>query len=252
MTQNKIGHKIIHLERIDSTNNYAAKLNASGEISHGTVILADMQTNGRGQRGNTWQSDPFSNLTMSLFLKAHPIIKNQSHILNYIISLSLKDTLTRHVKKAKIKWPNDILVDNKKLSGILIENQWGSQGLNSSIVGIGVNLNQNKFENELSTSLHKELGTFYQPYKIMLEFCYHLEERWNNISPSTLKTIKDEFDRELWLRAEESRYILSSTGEEFGAILVGTDEKGDLLLQKENGQIESFSNQSVRFKDRII
>ena len=252
MTQTKIGHKIIHLERIDSTNNYAAKLCAEGEIAHGTVILADMQTDGRGQRGNTWQSDPFSNLTMSLFLNAHPIIKNQSHFLNYIISLSLKDTLTRHVKKAKIKWPNDILIENKKLAGILIESQWGSQRLNSSIVGIGINLNQQSFENTLSTSLRNACGNFFQPYKIMLEFCFHLQERWSQLSVDSLRDMKDEYDRGLWLRAEESYYVHNSSGKEFKAILVGTDNKGDLLLQKENGQIESFSNQSIRFKDRIM
>lgn len=252
MTQTKIGHKIIHLERVDSTNNYAANIGKEGQISHGTVILADIQTNGRGQRGNTWQSDPFSNLTMSLYLHPNAIIKQQQSSLNHIVSLALKDVLSKHAANVKIKWPNDLLIGKQKIAGILIENQWNAYGLSASIVGIGVNLNQENFDSNLSISLAQASGKHHTPYNIMLEYCYALQNRWEQLEREGKDVLKKEFDTSLWLRGKESIYVDAQTGEEFNAILVETDVDGNLRLQKENGRIESFRNQSIRFKDRIL
>ncbi|MDX1446081.1 biotin--[acetyl-CoA-carboxylase] ligase [Lishizhenia sp.] len=252
MTQTKIGHKIIHLERVDSTNNYAANMGKQGQISHGTVILADIQTNGRGQRGNTWQSDPFSNLTMSLYITPNALIKNNQHTLNYAVSLALKDVLTKHAENVNIKWPNDILIGKRKIAGILIENQWGPFGIQSCIVGIGLNLNQQSFENDLGISLSQASGKHHTPYNIMLEFCYTFQERWNSMEQVGADTLKQEFDKALWLRGIESTFVDAETQEEFNAILVDTDEFGNLRLQKENGRIESYRNQSIRFKDRMV
>ena len=155
-----IGHSILRLESVDSTNNYAANLLNTTKVSNGTVILAENQLKGKGQRGNSWQVESGKNLTISIVLSDVLFKSNQQFLISQWVSVSLVELLFNFGILAKIKWPNDILVadNNEKIAGILIENTLQGQQIKHSIVGVGLNINQRIFEGIRATSMAKNLG----------------------------------------------------------------------------------------------
>ena len=137
-------HDIIWLDSIDSTNEEAKR--HISDIDNLSVLSAYEQTEGRGQRGNTWMSTPGENLMFSIVLKNPKISARDQFGINEITSLSVVDFLSQHGISARIKWPNDIYVGSKKICGILIENSLRGSGISSSIIGIGLNINQRNFD----------------------------------------------------------------------------------------------------------
>ena len=158
-----IGSNLIELDSIGSTNNYLSKLANETFVENGSVILAHNQTNGKGQRGNGWESESGKNLTFSVLLQTEFLKISQNFLLSMMVCNSVHELLSQYIDKVEIKWPNDILVDNKKIAGILIENSIVNQHLHQSIIGIGVNLNQRDFStapqaSSLALLLKKELN----------------------------------------------------------------------------------------------
>ncbi len=137
-------HDIIWLDSIDSTNEEAKR--HISDIDNLSVLSAYEQTEGRGQRGNTWTSTPGENLMFSIVLKNPKISARDQFSINEITSLSVVDFLSQHGISARIKWPNDIYVGSKKICGILIENSLRGSDISSSIIGIGLNINQRNFD----------------------------------------------------------------------------------------------------------
>lgn len=150
-----IGKVLIKKDLIDSSNNYAKQLLSNSKPIEGTAILTDFQSEGRGQRDNVWQSNSSENITLSIIL--YPNIKTEQYfLLNEMISIGIRDALVNYLPEAnvEIKWPNDILVNKKKIAGILIENNIFNGVIVSSVIGIGVNVNQITFRKSIvATSL---------------------------------------------------------------------------------------------------
>ncbi len=249
MFKTEIGHKIIHLERVDSTNNYTAKLLKTDVLEHGTVIMADMQTNGRGQRGNVWQSDPFANLMMSIYVVPKQLTQANHLVLNHCVSLALKGWLEEKLKLVNIKWPNDILVQNKKIAGVLIENSWQGNQLKHSIIGIGLNVNQDRFEQAKSTSLYLESNKRYTPRILALEFCAQLEDYFKQLNTNTIPILKKRYDEQLWLKDQLSDFITHDKQRISGKIQ-GTNAQGDLIVVNSTETL-TFSNGELQFADRL-
>ncbi|HIC98278.1 MAG TPA: biotin--[acetyl-CoA-carboxylase] ligase, partial [Pyrodictiaceae archaeon] len=130
-----IGRKVIYLQEIDSTNEFAKKI--APQEGEGTVIVADIQTKGRGRIMRTWSS-PKGGLWMSVILKPNP-----RHItkLVFISALAVVETLAEFGIEGKIKWPNDVLVSGKKICGILSEGRYSKSGIEYVILGLGINVN---------------------------------------------------------------------------------------------------------------
>lgn len=146
-------HDIIWLESVDSTNEECRR--RIYDIDNLSVVAALSQTSGKGQRGNTWISAPGENLTFSVMLKfpvngrsgeLEPIQAYDQFVLSEIAALTVVDLLAEHDIQAKIKWPNDIYVGEKKICGILIENSIQGEWIQHSIIGIGLNVNQRNFD----------------------------------------------------------------------------------------------------------
>ena len=135
--------RIMWLERVDSTNDEARR--HISDIDNLSVVSALSQTAGRGQRGNTWTSNAGENLMFSIVLKSPALMAEDHFALNEIAALSVADFLSTYGIKAEIKWPNDIYVGEKKICGILIENSFRGKTISSSIIGIGLNINQRNF-----------------------------------------------------------------------------------------------------------
>jgi BirA family biotin operon repressor/biotin-[acetyl-CoA-carboxylase] ligase len=148
---------IIWLERVDSTNDEARR--HISEIDNLSVVSALEQTKGRGQRGNRWSSQPGENLTFSLVVKDFRIKANEQSAISQATALSLVDLLSRHEIKARIKWPNDIYAGDEKICGILIENSLKGSDIDWSIIGIGLNVNQTAFPEDLPNPTSMKLCT---------------------------------------------------------------------------------------------
>lgn len=149
MEQLSNDRQIIRLEETESTNSYLRDLLKSQHLEEGSVVVADFQTAGRGQVGNSWYSDKGDNLLFSLLIYPTGIPANEQFIISRMVSLAIKNTLDQFADDIRIKWPNDIYWKERKIAGILIENSLQGKIIENSIIGIGLNLNQQIFPAEL-------------------------------------------------------------------------------------------------------
>ncbi len=177
-----IGCNKIQLRRVDSTNNYARQLVQDKLPIEGTVVITDKQTEGRGQRQNSWVSEADLNLTCSFILRPVFLAAKDQFILSAVTALAVLNTINPFMdegKEVKIKWPNDILVNGKKIAGILIENTLRKTNLETSILGIGLNVNQIDFPREINaTSLKQLTGNSIQIENILDELSSQLEKNY--------------------------------------------------------------------------
>jgi BirA family biotin operon repressor/biotin-[acetyl-CoA-carboxylase] ligase len=140
--------KLIKLGAIDSTNEFLKGLSHKQELDNFTVVIAEKQTKGKGQMGSVWEAEEGKNLIVSVFIKDSSLNINQIYNLNIAIAVAVVATLEIYnIPNLSIKWPNDIMSSNLKIGGILIENSLKSDGAISSVVGLGLNINQTNFDN---------------------------------------------------------------------------------------------------------
>lgn len=203
-----IGKNLITLNQVDSTNNYAKLLTANSRPApDGTVILADSQSGGRGQAGTVWQSEPGKNLTFSILLGCAFLPPPRQFYLSMAVSLGISDALSTLFRAASpsprpiaIKWPNDVYIGNKKTGGILIENILAGSKMKSSIVGIGLNVNQEQFPGlPQATSLIRELRQSAYPHdnlnlkSILGAVCHAIEVRFLQLKRGEYDRLKSEY-----------------------------------------------------------
>jgi BirA family biotin operon repressor/biotin-[acetyl-CoA-carboxylase] ligase len=242
-----IGQKIIHLDTVDSTNNYTANLQKEGKIQHGTVILADEQTAGRGQRGASWTSSAGENLLLSVYLIPDNLSVVNQPALTHFISLSLIDFLRKIGISGKIKWPNDIYVNDQKIAGILIENSIRSSYISASIIGVGFNVNQQSFEGVNATSLKLQNEQHFQLKEVLFSWIQEMNLLWAELTKGNLKLLESRYKQELYL-LNESAFYLDETGE-FEGIVRDVDNQGYLILEK-NTELEKYDLKEIRLVGR--
>jgi BirA family biotin operon repressor/biotin-[acetyl-CoA-carboxylase] ligase len=226
-----IGNSITELESVDSTSNYIAKAIDAGNYLWGTAILAHFQTNGRGQRATHWQSDNGQNLTFSFALPLSGFDSRAYFSVSRAISLSILETLKTFLSgDVHIKWPNDILVDQEKISGILIENKLSENP--AAICGIGLNINQIEFPN-LShvTSLKLLTGEEFDKRRVLEVLLVNLNLEWDILSKGDFRNQKSRYESELFglnqmIQFEENGFKIKGQ-------IIGTTEDGRLLLKTE-------------------
>lgn len=229
----KIGRKLIRLDVVDSTNNYIANLIKEGGIDSGTVIMADEQFAGKGQRTAEWLTNAGENLTFSFFLDDVNLSVDRQFILSKIVALSLVDLLRNFDLEADIKWPNDIYVKGKKIAGVLIENQIRGEQIKSAIIGIGLNLNQTLFDGFEATSIKLENQENKLPHDVVFSFINSFN---NKIEEIFQEHIHQEYLENLYQRKIPSRYV--DKDGTFEGEIIDVLENGKLVLLK-NG-VESY------------
>jgi BirA family biotin operon repressor/biotin-[acetyl-CoA-carboxylase] ligase len=247
-----IGRKIIYKETLDSTNNYAAILLSRGELAHGTVIMAGEQTAGRGQRGATWTAEPHKNLIFTCFLQYDNLSVEKQEAITQAVSLALIALLREKGVEAAIKWPNDIIANNRKMAGILIENQLERDRVKNSIIGIGLNVNQQNFEGFDATSLLNESAdltenNIFDVQSIGLLLIEQLNFYLGRIAVSDFAGLKRQYLDNLW-RKDEQHWFEDQNGA-FEGIIRGTDIQGRLLVEDASGT-RSFDLKEISFKMR--
>ncbi|MCB0476875.1 MAG: biotin--[acetyl-CoA-carboxylase] ligase [Crocinitomicaceae bacterium] len=239
-----IGQHIIHLSDVDSTNNFAAKLVKQTKVISGTAILAENQSAGRGQSGNVWISNPGENLTFSLVLQPKLEAKNQ-FLISKIICLALIETLQSLKIEARIKWPNDILIRNKKIAGILIENTLKGKQIDNSIIGIGFNVNQAFGGDSNATSIMLETGKLNELKSILFLLFQKIETWYFQLEQSKTFLIDEAYEKVLFGLGEKRNYFKND--QSFSGTIIGVNEIGQLKIQSETGRIELYNNQEIKF-----
>jgi BirA family biotin operon repressor/biotin-[acetyl-CoA-carboxylase] ligase len=242
-----IGQRIIRLKSIESTNNFAANLPLA-EAPEGTVVIADEQTNGRGQFGRIWHSDPGLNLTLTVVLRPNSIPLNQVYQLNKAVAIALAKTLKSLIPVAdiKIKWPNDVFANNHKLAGILTENSIRGGQFVSYLAGIGVNVNQVNFPETAANpiSMKQLAGTEFNLEDLLFLLCKEIEVIYLKFRSSRFAEISNEFEKWLWKKDEEVLYEFE--GNQTMGIIRSVNELGELLIETENQGIKVYQHGSIR------
>ncbi|MES2799390.1 MAG: biotin--[acetyl-CoA-carboxylase] ligase [Bacteroidota bacterium] len=223
-----IGKKIVLLDEVDSTNNFAAKLLLEGKLVPGTVIMADHQTEGRGQRTAVWVSDAGENMLFSVIFEHDNMAVANQFQLSQMIALSIVHFLRKIGIPAKIKWPNDVLVNKKKIAGVLIENQLAGGLVRSSVVGIGINANQLQFEITTATSIRKELDEFKPIQELLYQFIGSFNELTEKIHSQ--EELQSNYLQELFGYKEILQY--EDDQGEFAGEIIDVAADGRLIVLK--------------------
>lgn len=237
------GNEIFRLDHVDSTNNFAANLISSQLCQNGTAILAEDQTDGRGQRDQSWESETNCNLLCSYILLPDNVSVELLPYYNWMLSLALVETLKFFKIDSKIKWPNDILVGEKKICGVLIENQIGEGLIKSMILGVGLNVNQTEFKNINATSLKLQTQIDFEIEKVFKVLNETLN-KWVAILLSHPEVVKKEYSKSLHLLNTNAKYKIN------GSIVIGyiksVNHLGQLLLSI-NGEEMLFNHKEIEF-----
>ena len=240
----QIGQKVLHLTSVDSTNNYAANLLKQGELVHGTVILADDQFAGRGQRNTKWQANPAENLTISFFLDGVNLSVDRQFVLTQLVAVGLVHFFEKEDVEAVIKWPNDIYVGNRKIAGVLIENQIRGSQVQSAIVGIGINVNQRGFDGLTATSIYNETGAFSSITEQMFSLIHSMNEVFANYL-GDYETLKMAYESDLFRKGMNAAF--EDVNGAFNGVIKGITDQGELIVQRDDTTSQTYSLKEITF-----
>ena len=245
MKNQSLGNQIIKLSSVDSTNNYTAKLVKETKISFGTVIMADFQTHGKGQRSSYWKSDKGLNLLISIYFDSSFLNTENIFFLSKAIALAIRECVEKIIGiKVSIKWPNDILVKGSKIAGVLIENQWKNEKLSSSIIGIGLNVNQVVFSGEENVlSLKNLTSKVYNLNSILTSLCSSLDNHFTRLRSFDFIEIDRQYHSFLFNYNQLGNYYKNKIN--FKGKLIKVDSFGKMVLELENGDKKSFDVKEV-------
>jgi len=250
-----IGTPLVRLEAVDSTNAYASRELAQGRAGHGLVITAARQRAGRGQRGREWHDTPGKDLLMSAVLIPDRMPAMAQFSLAKAAALAVVDTLAEVFRASgknpsgiRVKWPNDVLVDGLKVSGILIANEIKGDRVASAIVGIGINVNSTDLDGELrATSLFIETGTELDLPIVLERLCANLQKWWDRIGDQE-PVIASAYLDLLWTRDRFTGFILDDRP--FTARPLDVDGQGRLIVEDEAGNVMAYGLDRLRHMGR--
>mgnify|MGYP003564912453 CR=1 FL=1 len=247
MNKEIIGKNLIELDIVDSTNEYLKKLIKENDVEEGTVILADFQTKGKGQKDGYWESEKGKNLTFSIILYPTFLDVQKQFYLSMGISLGIIEFLSHLSVKSCIKWPNDIYVNKNKVAGILIENSIKKNLIAHSIIGIGINLNQSEFKSDAPnpSSLYLELNKTYdtgEAYKILISYL----NKWINLLyNANFKKIRTRYKKNLYLINKKTSF--TDIKGKFEGKIIDVEESGTIIIKTDSRKIRKYNFKEVTF-----
>ena len=237
-----MGQTLVFMPECHSTNDEVASL--ANEKPEGFVVITNSQTKGRGQRGNSWITEPGKNLTFTILLKPGFLQANEQFALTQAMALGITDFLQQHVKGIiKIKWPNDILINNKKICGVLIENVLRGTAIQQSIVGIGLNVNQENFVLPHATSLIQLANRPFALPELFNSLLEKIEVRYLQLRNDRYGIHSDYLQALHWLHESHS----FKTGEkQFTGVITGIDAVGRIKIITQTGE-EVFGMKEIEY-----
>ncbi len=229
MDLNQINFHVI--QQVDSTNKYAMEKVSEGLAQHLDAWFAIEQTEGKGQRGKSWVSNPGENITFSIVIRPQQCFQNIPYTFNAFITLVCRDFISQMLQlDVQIKWPNDLFINDRKSGGILIENRYAGDKWKWAIVGIGINVNQIDFPENLfaATSFKKITNTDFEPIhlaKLLHKDLIEAIESTNQINESF---IWERYNQHLFKKGQQSRFKIS--GVEINATVSFVNHQGLMIL----------------------
>ena len=237
---------IIKLDAIDSTNNYLKKIILNEGINDYTVVTAKFQTQGKGQLGTEWESEHSKNLICSVYKKEINIKVQDQFVISALVSLALIKTLRKvNLSNMHIKWPNDIMSDNKKICGILIENIVKENYIKDTVIGIGLNVNQTIFNNlPNAASIKNLIGTTCSIDEILKDLVKNIKYYFNELDKSSINSIFEKYEDALF-RINKPSTFKNSKGEIFSGYIKGVSRSGKLNVMLEDNLVESYDLKEI-------
>jgi BirA family biotin operon repressor/biotin-[acetyl-CoA-carboxylase] ligase len=237
-----VGQSVIYVLELDSTNAYLKHFLKTEEAVEGIVVVTEFQTHGKGQQNNSWSSDKNKNALFSILLKPKNLKAEELCTLAFLVSLSIRAAVQKHIPKAevKVKWPNDVMVGNQKVAGILIENKLNKSV--ESIIGVGLNVNQVEFDNlPNATSLKKVTKSAFDLGAVISDCLYYVEKYY-------LLTKRAEGLKQIWKLYVTQLYKLNEVIQVDGLLysISGVDCTGKLQISNELG------NRTLQHKEAHI
>lgn len=238
---------IIKLDAINSTNDYLKGLLQRQFVENFTIVTAENQTDGKGQMGSKWSVQAGKNLTFSVLVKDLLLEVNHIFHLNVAVAVSIIEALSfLEIKELAIKWPNDILAGGKKIGGILIENSLKSDGEIFSIIGIGINVNQQDFENlpkasSLSILLKREINK----EAVLISIVECLTRNVSLILNKNTDSLWEKYHSCLYKKGIPMPFE-NLKGNKFMGIISGVDQSGKLQLVLEDDFVESYEIKEIK------
>ncbi|WP_250433896.1 biotin--[acetyl-CoA-carboxylase] ligase [Hanstruepera flava] len=238
---------IIKLNATDSTNSYLRQLSNDKSLSNYTVVTADKQNSGRGQMGTSWESETGKNLIASVFVDVSFLQFNRQFYISMATCLALIKMLKQFsIPKLKIKWPNDILSENKKICGVLIEYMVKQNNLQSTIIGVGLNVNQLQFDNlPHASSLGKITGVHYNLDELLLGFITHLKYYLNLLEQNKLFQIKEDYESSMFRKDKPSTFK-DAQGNLFSGFIKAVTDSGKLQILIEDNELREYDLKEIQ------
>lgn len=232
------GQHLIHLDTVDSTNDYLKRMAEEG-APHGTLVVAEYQTKGKGRRGRSWVTPPGSTIAMSILVRPE-LEPEKVSMMTLVAGLSVAQSVREITGlEAEIKWPNDVVVHGKKLSGTLTEMSMEMGAVHYLVIGTGINANVMEFPEELQstvTSLELELGAKADRGALICAYMKAFERNYERFMQSgDMSFLLEEYHGLLANRNREVRVL--EPGNEYNGIAEGINSRGQLLVKKEGGTV---------------
>lgn len=230
-----LAKQVIYMPTCHSTNQVAREMAQKPDTLEGTVIICGDQTKGRGQRGNSWEGQPGENLTFSIILRPGFLKIQEQFFLNMITSLAVRDAVVHFLpaRDVKVKWPNDVLIDHRKTSGILIENGINRNRIEYTVVGIGLNVNQAAFKTPRATSLQIESGRDFDKQAVFECLIGALEYYYLKLKNGRLREVKSEYLQYLFGFRQKRNYV---TEYRFEGVIEDVTDTGFLVVADKRGR----------------
>lgn len=238
---------LIKLNATDSTNDFLKELARKTDLPDETVVVAHDQTKGRGQMGNAWQSVAGESLTFSMFKSFDNILAEQQFMVSMAVSIAIAEVMdSLFLPGVSIKWPNDILSENKKIGGVLIENVIGGSWIKNSIIGIGLNINETSFVNlEHASSLKLQMGKTFALERVLKKVATKIFEELRGLQSQDISQLKEKYENNLFRRNEVSDFE-TKYGIPFKGIIKGVSDLGELLMAPVNEPIQKYQMKQVK------
>ena len=239
---------VISLDRAGSTNKYAQLLLNESKAGEGTIVWTMEQVKGRGQGENTWLSQAGMNLTFSLVLEPFFLSPDRQFSLNKAVALAVLNSVKRDMPVGiamTIKWPNDIYAGDRKIAGILIEHSILGSFIKNSVVGIGINLNQEEFPVSIPNpvSLKQLTGSDFDAKKILERTCANLSIEYSRLGNAEFQAIDAEYNSNLYGCGKDIEF--TTGGSSFIGCIQGVDDYGRLVVITVDGILRKFSHGEI-------
>lgn len=237
---------IFKFDAVNSTNDLLLKWAENTSTPNGCVIWASSQYKGKGQHGRKWESKAGDNLTFSMLIRHSGMSIMEQFIFNKAISVALLKSLKTFSPDFKIKWPNDIYLNGKKISGVLIENSIKGKYLDHSVVGIGINVNQRRFPSNLEnpSSIVLETGEEIELENLLYQVIDHIEHYVNFINRNESDEILNIYLENLYRKDIIS--VFKKGDNTFNGIIRGVDEYGRIKIELEDEEVILFNNGEIK------